>query len=359
MKPLLTIFFAVLVLILFKVLYLDKKESKDDKQVVLREVPANTGPANAILVDIHVARKAETANIIYASGTMVANEEVEIRSEINGRVIELRIDEGSKVAKDQLIARLDDRDLQAQLKRLEFEEELANQTEARQRRLLEIDAISKEEYDLAMNTVKTLSADKELLLVNLDKTRISAPFHGRIGLKNISLGAYITPQELIANLVQTDPIRIDFTIPERYSSKVKINQTFTFNVDGRDENFEARVVAIDPKIDEELRTLRIRAITSNKNDLFLPGMFVRLTFPLDAEKSIMVPTESIIPILKGKKVFVMNQGRAEERIVTTGLRTDRNIQILDGVSEGDSIITSALINIIQGSPVAIKQIINP
>ncbi len=359
MKPLLTILFAVLILILFKVLYLDKKESKEDKQVVLREVPANTGTANAILVDIHVARKAETANIIYASGTMVANEEVEIRSEINGRVIELRIDEGSKVAKDQLIARLDDRDLRAQLKRLEFEEELASQTEARQRRLLEIDAISKEEYDMAMNTVKTLSADKELLLVNLDRTRISAPFHGRIGLKNISLGAYITPQELIANLVQTDPIRIDFTIPERYSSKVKLNQSFTFNVDGRDENFEARVVAIDPKIDEELRTLRIRAITSNKNDLFLPGMFVRLTFPLDAEESIMVPTESIVPILKGKKVYVINQGRAEERIVTTGLRTDRNIQILDGVSEGDSIITSALINIVQGSPVAIKQIINP
>ncbi len=358
MKPLLSILVVVLLLILFKLFYLDNRKASEVKAVnVSGTNVASSQPT--LEVDIHVARKEGMANIIYASGTMVANEEVEIRSEINGRVVDLRINEGSRVGKGQLIARLDDRDLRAQLKRLEFEEELASQTEARQKKLLDIDAISKEEYDLAMNQVKTLSADKELIMVNLDKTRIIAPFHGKIGFKNISLGAYVTPMDLIANLVQTDPIRIDFTIPERYASKVQLNQDVSFTIDGREEISTAKVTAIDPKIDEELRTLRVRAITSNKNDHFLPGMFVRVTLPLDEEESILLPTEAIVPILKGKKVFVMQNGRAVEKIVTTGLRTDRYLQILEGVSPGDSIITSALINITQGSPVVVKNIINP
>jgi len=187
--------------------------------------------------------------------------------------------------------------------------------------------ISKEEYDMAVNKVNTLSADKEFLQVQLEKTTIRAPFSGRMGLKNISEGAYITPNVVISKLVQTNPVKLDFSVPEKYASKIKVGQEITFTIDGDDEVVTANVIALDPQIDEDLRTLRIRAKAANPNGKYLPGMFIRVELPLGEERSIMIPTESIIPILKGKKVFVMKNGKASEVLIKTGLRTDTQVQV--------------------------------
>lgn len=341
-------------LAMLKIFVWDRKASPGDST----PMPHRESQDRSLAVDIYVAENSLIDNTIYASGTIVPNEEVELKSEVSGRLTELYLDEGRYIRKGQIIAKLDDRDLLAQIKRIEYEEQLASQTEARQKKLLDIDAISREEYDLAMNQVNTLSADKELLAVRLDKTQVSAPFGGHIGFKNISVGAYLTPNTVIATLVQTNPVKIDFAIPEKYASEVSTGQEVTFEIDGTDDRFAAKVIAIDPKVDEDLRTLRLRAKTRNDLGLLKPGMFVRVEVPLEERSSIMIPTEAIVPILKGKMVYVKRNGMAVEAEVTTGLRTDQKVQILDGLTVGDSVIVSALMSLKAQLPVRSQAVVN-
>ena len=329
MRSILIIAVVIILMVLGKKYILDAESNESPAAAV----STNRG-ASALPVDVYVAREIESANTVYASGTILPNEEVALQSESSGRLVRLNIREGSYVQEGELIAKIDDSDLQAQLRKLNFEEELARQIEARQKKLLDIDAISKEEYDIAVNNVNTLSADKELLQVNIQKTEVRAPFSGYIGFKNISVGTYLTPGVDIATLVQTNPAKIDFSIPEKYASLLKVGQIVTFEVDGIEETFESKVIAIDPKVDEDLRTLRLRGITSNANRRLLPGMFVRLTVPLGKEDVIMVPTDAVVPILKGKMVYVMRNGKAIEQEITTGIRTDQNCAGADGTSCG-------------------------
>jgi len=355
MRPLLIIFFCILGLYLAKIFVLDAGKNKPGNSNA-KSAPSQSDPS-ALSVDIYVAKEVDKNNLVYASGTVVPNEEVAIQSELAGRLVKLNIREGGFVKKGQLIAKLNDADLLAQLKKVEYEEQLASQTEARQNKLLQINAISKEEYDMAVNRVNTLSTDKEFLQVQLAKTSVTAPFSGRMGFKNISEGAYITPGDIIANLVQTNPVKLDFSVPEKYSSKIKVGQSISFTIDGDDEQISAKVIAIDPRIDEDLRTLKVRALAKNNNDKLLPGMFIRVEVPLEQEKSIMIPTEAIIPILKGKKVFVMRDGKAQETIIQTGLRTDTRIQVEEGIAVGDSVIVSALMSMKNNSNVILRNVV--
>ena len=356
MRPLIIIFLIVIAMYLAKVFVIDASKQEADP-VVSASISQKT-ESSRLPVDIYIAREVDKSNTVYASGTIIPNEDVEIKSEVAGRLEKLRIKEGGYIKRGEMIAKINDDDLEARLKKIEYEEELAEQTETRQKKLLEINAISKEEYDMAVNRVNTLSADKELLMVELAKTSIKAPFSGRMGLKNISEGAYVTPGSVITSLVQTNPAKLDFSIPEKYANKIKVNQDVSFTIDGEADLMSAEVIAIDPRIDEELRTLRIRAKTNNSDGRLLPGMFIRVEVPLGDEKSIMVPSESIIPILKGKKLFVMKDGLAREVEVKTGIRTDTDVQIEEGINIGDSIIVSSLMAVQKNTPVAVRKIVD-
>lgn len=305
-------------------------------------------------VNVFVVNLENLDNVVTSSGTIYPNEEIELRAEASGRILVLNIKEGSRVAAGQVIAKIKDTDLQAQLKKLNFEVELAKQTEARQKKLLDINAISKEEYEITANKINTLNADKELIEANLDKTVLKAPFAGKIGLKNVSQGAYVTPATSLATLVQTNPVKVDFTVPEKYSTLIKVGRGVKFEVEGQPEAYYANVVAIDPKIDPNLRTLKLRALAKNPADRLVPGMFVRVSVDLDISKAIMIPTEAIVPILKGKKVYVVKDGKANEVMVETGLRTDKKIQVLSGLSAGDSLIVSGIMALKKDSPVKVK-----
>lgn len=356
MRTLIAIIALIVAMYLFKVFYLDAK-SGQEAQKSAAAAPKDSNTSGKLPVDVYVAKLVDKNTVAYASGTTVPNEQVELKSEVPGRLVQLNIDEGGSVQKGQLIAKIDDADILAQLKKLKYEEQLAQQTEARQRRLLEINAISKEEYDMAVNRVNTLSADKEFLQVQLDRTSVVAPFSGRIGLKNISDGAYVTPGTTIVELVQTNPIKLDFSLPEKYSNKVKVGQAVKFSIDGTDEVMDARVLAIDPRVDEDLRTITVRCRASNRGGRLLPGMFVRVEVPLGDESSIMIPSKSIIPILKGKKVFVLRDGVATEVEIKTGLRTDNEVQVESGLEPGDSVIVSALMRLKAGLPVSVNNLV--
>lgn len=355
MKSLLAIGVAIVLLILGKIFFF----SGSDEKMATPNQPTNKGKQSPVLTsDIYLALEQNNSNEIFSSGTMIANEEVELRSEASGRITALNIKEGASINKGQLIAKLFDENILAQLKKLKFEEELAEQVEARQKKLLDINAISKEEFDIAVNKVNTLRADKESLQVALKQTEVRAPFSGRIGLKNISVGAYVTPANIIATLVQTNPIKMDFTIPEKYSDKISVGRKISFSTDGKKDEYTATVIAIDPKVDETLRTLKVRTTIPNPKNIFLPGMFVRVNASLGATKSIMIPTETVIPVMGGKSVYVLKEGKAKEVSVTTGLRTERFIEITDGVSIGDSVIATGLMSLKPGTAVKVKNILN-
>ncbi len=347
MRPLLIISAIIAVLILGKFfLWNDEPQSAGGSS---NEKQSGNGKALSVLTE--VVKLDESAKAIYASGTLVPNEEVEIRSEVAGRLVRLNIREGLSIPKGTIIAKIKADDIAAQLKKLAMEEQLAKQLEARQKKLLEINAISKEEYEIAANKVGTLSADKELLQVALERTELKAPFSGKIGLKNISEGAYISPTTVIATLVQINPIKLDFTVPERYLNEVKLGQEVLFEVDGSANTFNARIVALDPQIDPNLRTLKVRAQANNSNGRLYPGMFVKVNLKLNSTPAIMIPSETIIPILGGKKVYVKQGGRVKEVLIETGLRNEKFVQVLTGLNVGDSLITTSLMNLKNDQPV--------
>ncbi len=300
----------------------------------------------AVPVNVFIVGRESIENQIFASGTVLPNEEVNLMAEISGRLVKLDIKEGAYINKGQLIAKINDRELRAQLQKVAYNQDLSKKIEARQKKLLNVEAINLEEYDVTSNNIRVLEAEKEVIEAQLEKTEIRAPFSGRIGLKFISEGAFLAPGTPIVTIVQSNPVKIDFTVPEKYSPSIRVGSTVKFNLDGDPSTYSAKILAIDPKVDENLRTLRVRALANNPEGRFVPGMFVKVLADLDANRmAMMIPTEAIVPVLKGKKVFVVKDGKAQEAMVTTGLRTDKKIQIIDGLQPGDSLITSGIIAI--------------
>ena len=373
MRTILTIIAVVVVLVLGKIFFFKKPDDKAGGPGGGGGAAAGGrggergkgGPGGAggpgggqpTAVNIFVTGFQTLDNAVTSPGTVFPNEEVQLMSEAAGRIVALNIKEGSRVAAGQVIAKIKDTDLQAQLKKINYQIELAKQTDARQKKLLEINAISREEYEITSNTLNTLAADKEFLETSIEKTVLKAPFSGKISFKSVSLGAYVSPSTSMATLVQTNPVKIDFAIPEKYSTQIRLGSQVKFEVEGQSNSYSASIVAIDPKIDPNLRTLKVRALAQNPNDRLIPGMFVKVTVDLDISQAIMVPTEAIIPVLKGKKVYVMQDGKVAEKMVETGVRNEKNIQITSGLVAGDSLIVSGIMALKKDAPVKAKQVL--
>jgi membrane fusion protein (multidrug efflux system) len=351
MRTVLIVGFVILILVLGKMFVF----SKPDKENGGNKSGAKSAGSSGIPVNVYVVGKETINNQIFASGTVIPNEEVDLKSEATGRLIKLDIQEGAYVTKGQLIAKINDRELKAQLQKVIYNQELAAKIEERQKKLLNVQAINLEDYDVTANNIRVLDAEKEVLETQLARTEIRAPFSGRIGLKNISEGAYLVPGTSVVTIVQSNPVKIDFTVPEKYSASIKTGSSIGFSLDGDGNDYWAKVIAIEPKVDESLRTLKIRAVTPNPGGRFVPGMFVKVEVNLSAnDNAIMIPTEAIVPVLKGKKVYVVKNGKAQETMVVTGLRTDKKIQIIDGLQLGDSLITSGIIALKANAPVKVN-----
>jgi len=222
---------------------------------------------------------------------------------------------------------------------------------------LEREAISQEEYDIVLNQFNTNLADINLIEAMIRQTVIRAPFDGVIGLRQISEGSVITPNDVIVNVVNIDPIKIDFSIPERYANVVKQGAEITFTNAAVEGESTGKVYAIAPNIDATTRTVQLRAISQNKDGNFLPGMFVGIKVNLNVQDdAIMVPSESLIPELEGYKVFAVNsEEKIEEKKVSIGQRTDREVQITDGLEEGDLVLTTGVIQAKEGMTVEITK----
>jgi membrane fusion protein (multidrug efflux system) len=294
-------------------------------------------------------------NNLSLSGSIEANEQVEIRSEISGIVEGIYFKEGSNVTKGQLLFKVNDIELRAQLAQAKTKEGLASENERRAKLLLEKEAVSQEEYDVARADMKLAQAQIQLIQAQIAKTSVRAPFSGKIGLRSISPGTYITPSLLVAKLVNINKLKITFSIPEKYANQVRQNTNLSFTVSGSTEKYSATIYAIEPEVQIETRTLQVRAVAENKDGKLLPGTFANVELPLDIIKdAIIIPTEAIIPVQNGKKVFISNMGKAKEVMVETATRTDASILVLTGLKSGDTLLTTGVMSLKEDDAVKVK-----
>lgn len=322
-------------------------EQKNDK--------AGGGGSAPMAVNGVVVNPQEFSNTLSLSGSIEANEQVQITSEVSGLAEKIYFDEGGKVAKGQVLVKINDIELRAQAGQTKTAQNLAAENERRARLLLEKEAISQEEYDIASADFKTAQAQTQLLNAQIAKTSIRAPFAGTVGLRNISPGTYVTPLTLIATLVNSSKVKITFSVPEKYASQIKAGATITFTVGGSGKKYTAKVYALDPAVEVATRTLRIRAIADNADGELLPGTFANVTLPLEkTQNAFVIPTEAIVPVQDGKKVFIAQNGKAKEVMVQTGTRTDKNIVVLEGLKPGDTVLTTGVLTLKNDTPVKVS-----
>ena len=346
------IVYAVLVIGIGALIYYrisDNKAQKDSGG------PGGGGPRPAMAVSGMVVKPQEFANTLSLSGSIEANEQVQLRSEVSGIAEKIYFTEGTKVTKGQVLIKINDVELRAQLNQAQTRQNLASENARRAKLLFEKEAISREEYDIATADYKTAQAQTQLINAQIAKTSIRVPFSGTIGLRSISPGTFVTPETLIATLVNSSQIKITFSIPEKYASQVKNNATLNFTVAGRGDTFQAKIYALEPAVDEATRTLRVRALAQNPEGKLLPGTFANVILPLDKiDDAFLIPTEAIVPVQGGKKVFVSENGKAKEVKVQTGTRTDKDIVVLEGLKEGDTVITTGILTLKADAPVKVS-----
>ncbi len=346
----------VLVGIVIIFLFISKVLTSDSEGAGPKGGGPGGGGARAISVRGYVVQQEALANTIRMSGTVLAGDEVDITSEVGGKVTNVYFREGSTVSKGQILLKLNDAELQAELKQAGYRLDLARQKEQRQKSLLQIEGISRQEYDVALSELQTLSAEIELLKARLAKTEIRAPFSGTIGLTSITEGSYLSPSNKIARLANTAALRIDFAVPERYASSVRKGDVVTFTMQGSPDEHKATVYAIEPQIEESTRTLRMRARYTGGGNVY-PGAFVEVAFPLQyTETALLVPTQSLVPDIKGPKVFVYRNGEPVSTPVQTGTRTEQYVQVIGGLQPGDTVLTTGILQIRPGVKVKVTDI---
>lgn len=290
-------------------------------------------------------------------GSLIPNEETEIHPEISGRLVYLNLNEGKVVGKGTLLARIFDGDLQAQLKKLQVQLAVAEQTVSRMGELRKIDGVSQQEYDLSALQVNTIKADMEIVRTNISRTEIRAPFSGTLGLKNISAGAYISPATTLTTIRQNSQLKLDFTLPEKFTNSFTIGQSVNFTTEGNPKTYTAKVIAAESGVAENTRSLNIRAVVTNNDGKLLPGTFAKVATNFNTDPNgLMVPSQSILPQARGKKVIIYRGGTASFVDVVTGLRDSALVQIISGVKEGDTVITTGLMSLKPDAKVSITKI---
>ena len=332
------------------------KKGKSDVEEVKSAAPA-AAKKNILNVNGLVINHQSLTEDITMVGNLLPDEEVDLTFETSGKIIEINFNEGTRVKKGDLLAKVNDRPLQAQLKRYEAQLKLAQDRVYRQSTLLEKDAVSQEAFEQARTELAILNADIDIVKQNIALTELRAPFDGVIGLRNVSEGVYASPSVVVAKLTKVSPLKIDMYIPERYADDIKVGTPLSFTVEGQNHTYNASVYAKESEVDMETRTLAVRATYPNTNGQLMPGRFITAKIRMsDIPQAIAIPTEAIVPEMGVDKVYVYRSGKAHAVTVKTGLRTDAQIHIIEGIELGDTIITSGTLQLREGLPVELDVI---
>ncbi|MBL0741575.1 efflux RND transporter periplasmic adaptor subunit [Chryseolinea lacunae] len=299
-----------------------------------------------LAVDGFVVSPRSVSENIEVPGSLLPFEETPIRAEVGGRIVQLNIQEGGQVSEGTIMVKLFDKDLQAQLRKLQVQLQIKEKTEERSAELLKINGISQQDYDLSALDVENLRADIEATKISISKTEIRAPYKGTVGLRSISLGSYIAPADIITTIRQVDKLKLEFSIPEKYAKEIVKGYVVSFKVDGGDNYHKATVMATENSVDANTRTLKVRAVVNENHRELVPGVFAKVNLQLGKDdEALMVPTQSIIPTARNKQVIVLRKDSASYTVVETGIRDSAFVQILKGVKVGDTVITTGLMAI--------------
>jgi membrane fusion protein (multidrug efflux system) len=313
--------------------------------------------ASTYMVEVVTVTQQPFQETLFATGTLLANESVELPAQRAGVVKEVRFEEGQPVKAGDILVVMDDSELQALLKRAEAQLELASVAEKRNRQLLEAGTlITEAQYDESRANLDVARSEVELIRAQVEKTRIVAPFDGIAGLRRVSVGAYLTPGMPVASLHDVSSLKLDFTLPERYLPFLRNAKQATFQTSGHNGALPATIYAIEPAVDVATRSLQVRALATNEEQRLLPGSFAEVRVTLDEiPDAILIPPIALIPGLKEQKVFVYRAGKVEEREVRIGLRAAHALQIVDGLQPGEELIVTGILQLRPGMSVQTRK----
>ena len=299
-----------------------------------------------MMVDGFIVETHSISDDVEVPGSLLPYEETQIRAEVSGRVVHLNIPEGTIVPKGAILVKLFDQDLRAQLRKLEVQMQIAIKNEERQSELLKISGISQSDYDLSALSVENLKADIETTKIALAKMEIRAPYEGRVGLRNVSLGAYISPTDIITVLRQDKQLKLEFSVPEKYAKNISKGYKVQFRVDGGIGYHRATVIATESSVEQTTRTLKVRALVNEIHQELVPGIFAKVNLQLGKnDHAMLVPTQSIISQARTKQLVISKNGMAKFSTVETGVRDSSYVEILSGVKVGDTVVTTGLMGL--------------
>ncbi|MDH6306311.1 membrane fusion protein (multidrug efflux system) [Parabacteroides sp. PF5-5] len=332
--------------------------SKNASEVVPPSSPALR--TQVLNINAQVLKQQTLSETYRTTGSTMPDEEVDLSFESSGKIVAIYFKEGTHVKEGDLLAKINDKPLQAQLKKLEAEVPLATDRVYRQRTLLEKDAVSQEAFEQVTTDYEKLMADIELVKANIAQTELRAPFDGIIGLRFVSEGAYATPSTVIVKLTKISPLKIEFSVPERYESDVKDGTPITFHMqatDGMIQKYHAKVYAVEATIDQTTRTLKVRATYPNQNEAILPGRYLSVEVTKrEIKDALAVPSEAVIPEMGKSIVYLYKGGVAMPAEIVTGLRTESHVQALEGLHPGDTLITTGVMQLRTGMKVMIDNL---
>jgi membrane fusion protein (multidrug efflux system) len=308
-------------------------------------------------VSVYVVKHRSVTDKIISTGSVMANEQVNLKSEYSGRIVMLNIKEGAPVNKGQLLVKISDSDLQAQLLKANAAFKLAQDREKRQKVLLDKEIVSTEDYQASEKDLESCRADIALITSQIQKTEIRAPFSGIIGLRSVSEGAYVGVGTQIADLISLTPLKVDFSVPERYYGNIRPGTTLTFTVQASEKVYHAHVYAVEPKIDETTRTAQARAICDDPDSVVAPGFFARVELVLNTNSdAVAVPSQSLVPDIIGQKVYCIRRGKAVAIPVKTGIRAEKIVEVTEGLSIGDSVVTTGVVMLRPNMAVTVTEV---
>jgi membrane fusion protein, multidrug efflux system len=306
-----------------------------------------------VSVDIIIATNRDFPSNIEVNGSVLSDEMVELHPEVSGRLTYLNIPDGAEVKEGTVLAKINDADLQAQLQLQKVQLDLAQKTEQRLKKLLAVNGVDQATYDAALSQVNLVDANIKVLNAQIDKTVIKAAFAGRLGLRLVSEGAYVTPATVIGTLQQTDKIKIDFTVPETYENLIDIGKSVSIQTAASDNNLTATISAVEPQINTATRNIKVRA-KLNEGTLN-PGAFVKVMLDNNI-KGIVVPTNVIIPDAFSNQLVIIKKGKPKFINVETGIRTANVVEITKGIQEGDSVVVSGVLFVRPTSKIKVRSV---
>ncbi len=311
-------------------------------------------------VDAFIVTPTTLSQDIEMPGSLMPAEETELHAELSGRVTGIYFNEGSNVGQGSMLVKLYDGDLQAQMAKLRIQLKVAKETQARYEALLKIGGVSVQEIEIYKLSVNNIQADMNIVQTGIARTSLRAPFSGRLGLRNISIGAYITPATTISTLRKVSQLKMEFTVPEKYGVGMKPGGQVEFGLENNDKTYRAKIIATENNIAEETRSLRVRAVVTNSDAQLIAGAFVKVKIALgENNAALMIPSQAVIPKARNKQVIVYRNGMANMETVTTGIRDSSMVEITSGLKVGDTVLITGLLTTKQGAKVIINKVNKP